>query len=119
MIIKSFELEKLKSNKSNLHLLFGDNEGIKEDIIKEVYLKNFEGEVLKYEEKEILNEVDNFFSNLFTKSLFEKSKLIIISRGSDKLKDLTTEILNKEIIDTKIIIKCSNLDKKSKLRNLF
>ena len=119
MIIKSFELEKLKSNKSNLHLIFGNNEGIKEDIIKEVYIKNFDGEVLKYEEKEILNEVDKFFSNLLTKSLFEKSKLIIISRGSDKLKDLVTEILEKEIIDTKIIIKCSNLEKKSKLRNLF
>ena len=39
MIIKSFELEKLKSNKSNLHLIFGNNEGIKEDIIKEVYIK--------------------------------------------------------------------------------
>ena len=119
MIIKSFELEKLKSYKSYLHLIFGNNEGIKEDIIKEVYLKNFGGEILKYEEKEILNDIDKFFSSLLTKSLFERSKLIIISRGSDKLSDLVTEITEKEIIDTKIVIKCSNLDKKSKLRNLF
>ena len=119
MIIKSFELEKLKSYKSYLHLIFGNNEGIKEDIIKEVYLKNFGGEILKYEEKEILNDKDKFFSSLLTKSLFERSKLIIISRGSDKLSDLVTEITEKEIIDTKIVIKCSNLDKKSKLRNLF
>ena len=119
MIIKGFELEKLKLHKCNLHLIFGNNEGIKEDIIKEVYLKNFDGEVLKYEEKEILNETDKFFSSLLIKSLFEKSKLIIISRGSDKLIDLVNEILQKEIIDTKIIIKCLNLDKKSKLRNLF
>ena len=28
MIIKSFELEKLKSHKSNLHLIFGNNDGI-------------------------------------------------------------------------------------------
>ena len=34
MIIKSFELEKLKSHKSYLHLIFGNNEGIKEDIMK-------------------------------------------------------------------------------------
>ena len=34
MIIKSFELEKLKSHNSNLHLIFGNNEGIKDDIIK-------------------------------------------------------------------------------------
>ena len=57
--------------------------------------------------------------NLLTKSLFEASKLIIISRGSEKLINLVTEILEKKIVDTKIIIKCSNLDKKSKLRNLF
>ena len=119
MIIKSFELEKLKFQKSNFHLIYGNNEGIKDDIIKDVYLKNFDGEVLKYEEREILNEADKFFSSLLTKSLFEKSKLIIISRGSDKLVNLVTEILQKEVIDTKIIIKCSNLDKKSKLRNLF
>ena len=119
MIIKSFELEKLKSHKSNLHLIFGNNEGIKEDIIKEAYIKNFDGEVLKYDEKEILGEIDKFLSSLLTKSLFEASKLIIISRGSEKLINLVTEILEKKIEDTKIIIKCSNLDKKSKLRNLF
>ena len=40
MIIKSFELEKLKSYKSNIHLIFGNNEGIKEDIINEIYFKS-------------------------------------------------------------------------------
>ena len=119
MIIKSFELEKLKSHKSNLHLIFGNNTGGKEDIIKDVYLKNFNGEVLKYEEKEILDEADKFLSSLFTKSLFENSKLIIISRCSDKLVDLVTEILEKEIIDTKIVINCLNLEKRSKLRIFF
>ena len=73
-----------------------------------MYLKNFDGEVLKYEEKEILSEVDKFLSSLLTKSLFVSSKLIIISRGSDKLIDLVTEILEKGIIDTQIIIKCQN-----------
>ena len=45
--------------------------------------------------------------------------MIIISRATDKLIDLVNDILEKEIIDTKIIIKSSNLEKKSKLRNLF
>ena len=119
MIIKSFELSKLVSHKSNLHLIYGDNEGIKEDIIKDIYLKNFSGEVLKYDEHEILSKKDNFFSTVLTKSLFQNSKLIIISRGSEKLLNLVTEILENEIIDTKIVIKCLNLEKKSKLRNLF
>ena len=60
MIIKSFELEKLNSYKFNLHLIYGNNEGIKEDIVKDYYLKNFEGEILKYDEQEILNSKDEF-----------------------------------------------------------
>ena len=119
MIIKSFELGKLKSNKFNLHLIYGNNEGLKEDIIRDNYLKNFAGETLKYDEQEILNSKDEFIQSLKTKSLFETNKVIIISRGSDKLTNLVSEILESKIIETKIIIKCSNLEKKSKLRNLF
>ena len=119
MIIKSFELSKLNSYKFNLHLIFGNNEGIKDDIIRDFYLKKFDGEILKYDEQEIFNNKEEFLSSLFTKSLFETSKLIIISRGTDKLASLVTEILENTIEDVKIIIKCSNLEKKSKLRNLF
>ena len=119
MIIKSFELEKLKSLKSNIHLIYGNNEGIKYDIINNYYLKNFKGEILNYDEQEILNKKDNFISNLFNRSLFEAAKIIIISRSSDKLVDTITEVLEKKIIDTKIIVKCSNLERKSKLRNFF
>ena len=119
MIIKSFELEKLKSNKSNIHLIYGNNEGIKEDIIDSFYLKNFNGEILKYDEQEILNNKDEFISNLFIKSLFQESKLIIISRATDKLIGLITEILKRETLEVNIIIKSTNLEKRSKLRNLF
>ena len=119
MIIKSFELDKLNSYDFNLHLIYGNNEGIKEDIINNKYLKDFSGEVLKYEEQELLNSKDEFISSLLTKSLFETNKLIIVSRCSDKLSNLLAEILENEITETKIIIKSSNLEKKSKLRNLF
>ena len=119
MIIKSFELEKLKSLNFNFHLIFGNNEGIKEDIINNFYTKNFEGEVLKYDEQEILNNKEEFISSLLTKSLFVSEKLIIISRATDKLINFVNEILENESIDSKIIIKCSNLEKKSKLRTLF
>ena len=43
MIIKSFELDKLKSLRSTSHLIYGNNEGIKDDIISNYYLKNFDG----------------------------------------------------------------------------
>ena len=118
MIIKSFELEKLRSLKLNIHLIYGNNEGIKQDIINNFYIKSFNGEILKYEEQEILNNKENFISTLLTKSLFEESKLIIISRGTDKLKEFVEEILERDEIDAKIIIKSLNLEKKSKLRNL-
>ena len=119
MIIKSFELDKIKSFTSASHLIYGNNEGIKDDIISNYYLKNFEGEVLKYDEQEILNNKDEFISNLLNKSLFEKNKLLIISRGTDRIFEIFNDILERKILDTKIIIKSSVLEKNSKLRKLF
>ena len=119
MIVKSFELDKLKSLTFNMHLIYGINEGIKDDIIKKYYLNNLEGDLLKYDEHEILINKDEFVSSILNKSLLENHKLIIISRGSEKLFEILNDILERDISDTKIIIKCMNLEKKSKLRNLF
>ncbi len=119
MIIKSFELEKLVALNFNIHLIYGNNEGIKQDIISSFYTKNFKGEILKYDEQDILNNKDEFISSLLTKSLFETEKLIIISRGTDKLINIVDEVLERKEIESKIIIKCLNLEKKSKLRNFF
>tara|TARA_A100001011_G_scaffold290746_1_gene302235 strand:+ start:1527 stop:2504 length:978 start_codon:yes stop_codon:yes gene_type:complete len=119
MIIKSFELEKIKISSSNIHLIYGSNEGIKDDIITNYYLKNFNGEILKYDEQEILNNKEEFVSSLLNKSLFEENKLVIISRATDKIFDVVSDILKREILKTVIIIKSSILEKKSKLRNLF
>ena len=119
MIIKSFELEKIKSFDLNIHLIYGNNEGIKQDIIENFYLKDFDGELLKYDEQEILHNFDNIISSLLTKSLFDNKKIIIISRTTEKIINFVDNILQREVFDTKIIIKSSNLEKKSKLRNLF
>ena len=119
MILKSFELEKIISLNLNIHLIYGNNEGIKQDIISNFYKKNYEGEVLKYDEQDILTNKDEFISSLLNKSLFETEKLIIISRGTDKLIAVINELLERKEIGAKIIIKSSNLEKKSKLRNLF
>ncbi len=119
MIIKNFELEKIISLNLNIHLIYGNNEGIKQDIISNFYKNNYEGEVLKYDEQDILTNKDEFISSLLNKSLFETEKLIIISRGTDKLTTVINELLDRKEIGAKIIIKSSNLEKKSKLRNLF
>ena len=119
MIIKSFEIEKIISLNLNIHLIYGNNEGIKQDIINNYYKKNYKGEILKYDEQDILTNKDEFISSLLNKSLFETEKLIIISRGTDKLTTVINELLDREELGAKIIIKSSNLEKKSKLRNLF
>ena len=119
MIIKSFEVDKLKSLNLRIHLIYGNNEGLKEDILNNYYLKNFNGDLLKYDEQDILGNKDEFISNLLTKSLFESKKIIIISRATEKLYDLIVDILEREISEIKIIIKSKNLEKKSKLRSIF
>ncbi len=119
MIIKNFEIDKFKKSNSNLHLIYGINEGIKQDLINNIYLEGYKGDIFKYEEHEVLNNIDQFISNLLTKSLFGNKKIIIISRATDKLCTLINDLLDREIVETKIIIKSSNLEKKSKLRNLF
>ena len=63
MIIKSFELEKLKSTELDIHLIYGNNEGIKQDIIYNLYLKDFAGDLLKYDENEVLQNYDILLTN--------------------------------------------------------
>ena len=119
MIVKSFEIEKIKSIKNNFILLYGSNQGHKNQVIKELFEKSFKGEISRFDENEILNNYESFVSSLINKSLFEDCKLIVISRVSDKIIKLMNEILERSIEKIKIIINSDNLDKKSKLRSLF
>ena len=41
MIIKSFELSRIKLSDHNFYLFYGDNEGLKEEIIKDLFEKNY------------------------------------------------------------------------------
>jgi len=119
MIIKSFEIEKIKSIKNNLILIYGTNQGYKNQVIKELFEKLFKGEILRFDENEILNNHEEFISNLMNRSLFDDNKLIIISRTTDKILRFVSEIIERKIEKIKIIINSNNLEKKSKLRNLF
>ena len=51
--------------------------------------------------------------------MFEPRKVIIIQRATDKLMMIIDNINRKLIQDIKIIINCSNLEKRSKLRSYF
>ena len=117
MIIKSFEINKINLDLNNLFLFYGKNEGFKNEITKNI-LKN-KSKILNYEEKEILENEDNFVENLLTKSLFDDEKIIIIKRATDKMLKILDKITEKNIKDFKIVLNADVLEKKSKLRSLF
>ena len=119
MIIKSFNLNELKTSKAKLILLYGTNEGHKEEVIKKVYLEKFKGEVIKYDEAQILENKDSFFENCLNESLFNQEKIIIVSRVTSKIFEIINQLNEKDIINKKIIFNAGILDKKSKLRSLF
>ena len=119
MIVKSFEINKINLKSLNFFLLYGENEGFKNQVIKKEFENKFKGKVQKYEEKEILNNESTFFDSLNSKSFFEKEKLIIINRCTDKIRNIIEEIIEKNIEDIKIILNADILDKKSKLRAFF
>ena len=117
MILKSYEIKKIDPEKNNFVLFYGKNEGYKNEAIK--FLIQNKGEILKYDEKEILENQENFFENIFSKSLFGDEKIIIIKRASDKILEIINEINEKNVDDLFIIVNAENLEKKSKLRSFF
>ena len=117
MILKTFELNKI-TDKATFFLLYGKNEGLKTECINEILKKN-DGKIFNYDEKQIKDEIENFYENILSGSLFENSKIIIINRASDKIVEIIQELINRNIANTKIIINADILEKKSKLRSLF
>ncbi len=118
MISKFYEIAKFK-NKINYYLFYGENDGQKLDTIEDNF-KNFTKEnTYKYSEKDIIADTRIFSENLYSKSFFEKEKLIIISDVTDKILGLIQENLETKIEDVIIILMAKKLDKKSKIRNYF
>ena len=118
MIIKSFDLNK-NNFKENFYLLYGENQGHKDQIIKSKFKDKYSECTYSYDENEILNNQESFYNELISKSFFEKEKLIIINRATDKIKDIIEEIIEKNISDLVLVLNSNTLIKKSKLRNLF
>ena len=119
MIIKFFEVEKVDLKTKQFFLLYGENQGLKNEIIEKKFKKNYSGNTYNYEENDVLNNKENFFNTILSKSFFENEKLIIINRASDKLKEIVEEIIEKNITDLILVLNANILEKKSKLRSLF
>ena len=117
MIIRSYELNKINLKKNKFVLFYGKNEGFKNEVTNNL-IKNKDN-IVKYEEKEILENINDFIESILSKSLFESEKIIIIKRVTDKILKIIDEIDSKNFEDIKIIFNADNLEKKSKLRSLF
>ena len=115
MILKSTELNTLKLNLYNFYLFYGVNEGLKEETIKNLFEINYLDKIYRYEEKEILDNINSFFENVLTKSFFDNKKLIIINRVTDKIRTIIEELMEKNPEDIQIILNSKNLEKKSTL----
>ena len=118
MISKFYELSKFK-DKINYYLFYGDNDGQKLDTIENNFKEFTKENTYKYSEKDILGDSKFFLENLYSKSFFEKEKLIIISDVTDKILGLIQENLKTKVEDIIIILIAKKLDKKSKIRNFF
>tara|TARA_B100001175_G_scaffold317881_1_gene337196 strand:- start:461 stop:1444 length:984 start_codon:yes stop_codon:yes gene_type:complete len=118
MILKYFEINKLDFQKKNFILFHGRNEGLQNEEITKLKIK-INREITNYDEKQILENKQNFFDQILNGSLFDNEKIIIINRASDKIRLIIEELLEKNIKEKLIIIRTETLDKRSKLRNLF
>ena len=117
MIFKSFEINKINKKINQLILFYGKNEGLKNEAIS-ILIKD-KSNIQNYEEKEILDNENNFIENILSKSLFEKEKFIVIKRATDKILKVIEILHLKNLEDITIILNSDNLEKKSKLRSLF
>ena len=118
MIIKVFQAKNILSIKQSFFLLYGENEGYKNQIIESI-VNGFGGSTIKYDAEDIIKNPDIIFTELNNSSLFENKKTIIVSRTTDKFFLAIENLLDRNYEDIKIIFNAGPLDKKSKMRNKF
>ena len=97
MIIKNTELNKLNLKDKKYILLYGPNEGAKEEQINFIKSKTGIEQILKYDEKQILENTETFENQVYMNSLFDNEKFIIINRASDKLYKIIEKFTDKKI----------------------
>jgi len=119
VIIKSFELNKINLSKQKIFLFYGENDGLKQEVIEKKFLNNFNDNVFKYSENEIIKNIDILIDHIKTKSFFYNNKLLIINNISEKFYKILSEINKLNLSDVNIILISGPIEKKSKIRQLF
>ena len=119
MILKSYEINKIDIKKNKILLFYGQNSGAKEEAILDILKNNEDYKVIKYEEKEFLDNSNAMYEDLLSRSLFDNKRILIIKRISEKIISFINYLEEKNLDDLLLIIEANNLEKKSKLRLLF
>jgi len=117
MIIKTYQIKNLDIKKNPFILLYGKNEGLKNQIKNDLLKKRTV--TSNYKESEIFNNSDIFFESINSSSLFETEKIITITQVTDKIFNIISELIEKEFKDLIIILDADILEKRSKLRSYF
>ncbi|MBA1340380.1 MAG: DNA polymerase-3 subunit delta [Pelagibacterales bacterium] len=121
MILKSYIVEQniglLRKNKVNL--LYGENDGIKDDIKTEIKNEKGEAEIINLFQEEILKDNKVLFDHIQNLSLFSLKKIIFIHEVTDKLYKDICELTENKLENIEVYIYASALDKRSKLRSYF
>ena len=117
MILKNYEINKINQNINHFILFYGKNEGLKNEAL-DALIKN-KNNISNYDEKEILDNENNFIESILSKSLFELEKIVVIKRATDKILNILQTLQFKKLDEVTIILNSENLDKKSKLRSFF
>ena len=76
MIYKSYQLDKAYNDNYNFFLFYGKNTYQKNSEFNK--LRDEKCEVIKYEEKDLLDKKNEIIENILTKSLFQQKKLILV-----------------------------------------
>ena len=118
MISKYYEINKFR-DKINFFLFYGENEGQKIEVIQSIFKEFTKQNTFRYNEKDLIENKQIIFENIYSKSFFENEKLILIYDVTDKITDLIEKIISDNVDDVVIILIAKRLDKKSKIRNFF
>ena len=121
MILKSYIIEQNISllEKHKFLLMYGENEGLKDDVKKQILGKNKDAEIINLFQDEIIKSDSLLFKSLNNNSLFNEKKIFFLYEVSDKIFSIVEEVIKNNNEGVQIYIFAGLLDKKSKLRNLF
>ena len=74
MIRKNFEVNKINLDNERFFLIYGINEGAKEEKINQLLQDIKKENIYSYDEKQIFENEESFLENIFSESLFESEK---------------------------------------------